>query len=58
MICALIVLCLYYNLQFPLASSVRQTCEQRFVSTLKELSSVKEMKQFELHRIVKHAKVT
>lgn len=39
-----------------LPPSVRQICEQRFVSALKDLSSSKEMKSFELHVIVQHAK--
>ena len=38
-------------------ASVRQICEQRFVSALKDLSSSREMKSFELHDIVQHAKV-
>lgn len=46
------------GLQAPLMLSVRQTCEQRFVSAMKELSSSKEMKQLELFRVVLHAKVT
>ena len=37
--------------------SVRQVCEQRFVSALKDLSSSKGMKSFELHCIVQRAKV-
>ena len=36
---------------------MRQICEQRFVSALKDLSSSREMKSFELHDIVQHAKV-
>jgi len=44
------------NLKAPLSPSVRQICEQRFVSALKDLSSSKEMKSFELHSIVQHAK--
>lgn len=36
---------------------MRQICEQRFVSALKDLSSSREMKSFELHDIVQHGKV-
>ena len=36
---------------------MRQICEQRFVSALKDLSSSREMKSFELNDIVQHAKV-
>ena len=36
---------------------MRQICEQRFVSALKDLSSSREMKSFELHDIVQHTKV-
>ena len=49
--------CLCYNSQVTLSSSVKQICEQRFVSALKDLSSSKEMKSFELYNIVQHAKV-
>lgn len=44
------------GLKAPLSPSVRQICEQRFVSALKDLSSSKEMKPFELHSIVQRAK--
>ncbi|KAL9986840.1 hypothetical protein ACROYT_G001046 [Oculina patagonica] len=44
------------DIKVPLTSSVRQICGERFVSALKDLSSSKEMKQFELSNIVQHAK--
>lgn len=44
------------NKKETLPASVRQICEQRFVSALKDLSSSREMKSFELHDIVQHAK--
>lgn len=42
--------------KLPLTSSVRRVCEQRFISTMKDLSSSKEMKQENLYKIVLHAK--
>ncbi|CAH3192191.1 unnamed protein product [Porites evermanni] len=42
--------------KLPLTSSVREVCEQRFISTMKDLSSSKEMKQENLYKIVLHAK--
>ena len=46
-----------FKKQAPMSPSVRQICEQRFVSALKDLLSSKEMKLIELHNIVQQAKV-